>query len=111
MATIANDLIAAQYQGAAIGQQLALFLEPDRTPSVDIAFDEGVQDSMDGKTAKPGYDPSVPQYKRYMEGYSAETERRVKAGIGKLEPKDEKPRADVLAAAREANSPDSAKLN
>lgn len=101
--TIANDLIAAQYQGAAIGQQLALFLEPDRTPSVDIAYDEGVQDSMDGKTAKSPYDPSLPQTQSYLKGYHDETERRIKAGIKPTEPKEEKPRGEVLAAAREAN--------
>lgn len=84
--TVANDLIAAQYQGAAIGQQLALFLEPDRTPSVDIAYDEGVQDSMDGKTAKSPYDPSLPQTQSYLKGYHDETERRIKAGIKPTEP-------------------------
>ena len=101
--TIANDLIAAQYQGAAIGQQLVLFLEPDRTPSVDIAYDEGVQDSIDGKTANPGYDPSVPQHASYMKGYHEETERRIKAGIKPTEPAEDKTRGEVLAAARAAN--------
>jgi hypothetical protein len=112
--TIANDLIAAQYQGAAIGQQLTLFLEPDRTPAVDISYDEGVQDCMDGKAAKPSYDPSVPQYQSYLKGYGDETERRVRKGITKLEPKDETSRADTLAAARAANeesSPSADKLN
>lgn len=111
-ATIANDLLAAQYQGAAIGSQLSLFMEPDRTPSGDIAFDEGIQDSMDGKTANPKYSLSVPQHKRYMEGYHQETERRLKAGIKKIEP--EKPRSETLAAARAANevpSPSADKLN
>ena len=85
----ANDLIAAQYAGATIGQQLHLFLEPDRTPAVDMAYDEGVQDCMEGKTAKPKYDPSVPQHANYMKGYHDETERRLKTGIKKLEPTEE----------------------
>ncbi len=104
--TIANDLIAAQYQGAAIGSQLSLFLEPDRTPAVDIAFDEGVQDCMDGKPAKPGYDPSVPQYQRYLEGFVQEQERRLVTGIKKLEPEPD--RAETLAAARAENEPPAA---
>lgn len=109
--TVANDLIAAQYQGAAIGQQLALFLEPDRTPAVDIAYDLGVQDSIDGKAAKPPFDPSVPQHEKYMAGYHAETERRLKAGIQKLEDDEPDTRAATLQAAREANAPASDKLN
>src|ERR1700756_664222 len=67
--TIANDLIAAQDQGAAIGQQLSLFLEPDRTPAVDVAYDLGVQDSIDGKAAKSPFDPSVPQTQSYLKGF------------------------------------------
>jgi hypothetical protein len=111
--TIANDLIAAQYQGAAIGQQLTLFLEPDRTPAVDIAYDQGVQDSMDGKTAHPGYDPSTPQHAKYMDGFHAETERRLKAGIKKAVEEDDAPtdRAATIQAARAANVPSPDKLN
>lgn len=110
--TIANDLIAAQYQGAAIGQQLALFLEPDRTPAVDIGYDQGVQDCMEGKTAKSPYAPSVPQTQSYLQGYADEQERRLKGGIKKLEPKDEPDRTATLAAARSANeAPPAEKLN
>src|SRR5882672_10597451 len=43
---IANDLLAAQYVGAAIGSQLQLFLEPDRTPAIDRAYSEGEAASM-----------------------------------------------------------------
>lgn len=102
-ANIANDLVAAQWQGASVGSQLSLFLEPDRTPSADIAFDEGIQDSIDGKTANPKYAPSVPQHAAYMRGYHEETERRIKDGIGS----DVKPnptRAETLAAARDKNA-------
>jgi hypothetical protein len=66
---IASDLIAAQWQGAGIGQQLVLFLEPDRTPSTDIAYDEGQQASMTGGSPKPTYHPSVPQFQRWLDGY------------------------------------------
>lgn len=81
---VANDLLAAQYAGAQIGSQLQLFLEDkDRTPSVDRAYDEGVKDCIEGKTAKPEYAPDTPLAMRYMEGYHDETARRVKGGISK----------------------------
>lgn len=98
-ASVVADLMAAQWQGAEVGSQLSLFQAPDRTPSVDIAFDEGVADAMDGKTQNPKYAPTVPQYQRYLDGYAEEQERMVKKGIGS----DVKPnpsRADVLAASR-----------
>lgn len=91
---VANDLLAAQYAGAAIGSQLSMFLEPDRTPAVDIAKDEGTKDSMEGKSAKPKYDPSTPQHKAYMEAFHAETARRVKGGIKPLD--DDKPAANEM---------------
>ncbi len=84
--SVADDLRAAQFQGSAIGAQLALFLEPDRTPAVDTAYDRGVQDCIEGKTARSPYDPSVPQTQSYLKGYTDEQERRLKAGITKLEP-------------------------
>lgn len=109
-ALIANDLLAAQYAGAPIGSQLSLFIEPDRTPAVDMAADEGQRDSLEGKPAKPGYAPSTPQHQSYMDAYHAETERRVKDGIGS----DVKPnpsRADVLAAARDQQQSEADKFH
>lgn len=106
---IANDLLAAQYVGASVGTQLQLFLEPDRTPAVDIAYDDGVKDSMEGKPAKPGFAPDTEQARRYMDGYHAETERRVKEGI-KSDVKPNPSRSEVLAAARDKNT-EAAKFN
>lgn len=111
-ASIVSDLQAAQWQGSSVGTQLSLFMEPDRTPSVDVAFDEGQQDSMDGKTANPKYAPSVPQHASYMKGYHEDQERKIKEGIGS----DVKPnptRAETLAAARakNADAPPAEKLN
>jgi hypothetical protein len=109
-ALVANDLLAAQYQGAAIGSQLQLFLEPDRTPAVDMAFDEGTKDCLEGKAAKPGYAPETEQYRRYMEGYHGETARRVAAGIGS----DVKPnptRAEILQTARDKQASEADKFH
>lgn len=102
--SVANDLIAAQYQGAAIGQQLALFLEPDRTPAVDIGYDQGVQDCIEGKTAKSPYAPSVPQTESYLKGYADEQDRRMNK-FKKLNPDDKvppAPRTDEMAEKRAA---------
>jgi hypothetical protein len=98
-ALIANDLLAAQYAGAPIGSQLQLFLEPDRTPAVDMAADEGTKDAMEHKVAKPGYDPSTPQHKSYLEAYHAEQERQIKAGI-----KPTEDRTEIMQASRERNA-------
>jgi hypothetical protein len=82
---IANDLLAAQYAGAAIGSQLQLFLDDkDRTPLVDRAFDEGVQDAMANKPAKPSYDLGTEPHMRYLDGFHSVTEQTIKAGIKPL---------------------------
>lgn len=89
-AKIARQLVIARYMGKALGGQLDLFLEPDRTPSSDLAFEEGKQAALENKPAKPDYDPSTEQYRRYMEGYHSVSEARIKDGIKK---KEEKPDA------------------
>lgn len=89
-ARIARQLVIARYVGSSLGAQLDLFLEPDRTPAVDRAYDEGAAASMRGEAAKPGYDPSTPQHAQYMEGYHADQAKRVQGGIKKLDPKDNK---------------------
>lgn len=107
---IANDLLAAQYAGASVGSQLQLFLEPDRTPAVDMAADEGTKDSMEGKTAKPGYDPSTPQYTSYLNAYHAETARRVAGGITS----DVKPnpsRAEILQTVKDKQATEADKFH
>lgn len=82
---IADNLLAAAYAGADIGEQLSLFLDEPRVPAVDRARKEGQTDAMGHKVAKPGYDPSTAQYRAYMEGYHEEQERQVKAGIKPLD--------------------------
>lgn len=117
-ANVANDLLAAQWQGAEIGAQLQLFMEPDRTPAVDIAYEAGVQDSMDGKSAISPYDPSLPQTQHYLRGHADDQERRMKNGFKQKEPDGDsklitkaqkeaaaQAAADQAAATAEANKP------
>ncbi len=84
-ASVANGLLAAQYVGAAIGSQLSMFMEPDLTPAVDIAADEGQKDALEHKPARPKYDPSTPQYASYMAAYAETQGSQLKSGIQPLE--------------------------
>jgi hypothetical protein len=70
-AELARRADAMRWAGLPLGTQLAMQLaEPDRTPSVDRAFDEGKKMSAEGLPAKPPFDPSTPQYRAFMEGYA-----------------------------------------
>ena len=85
-AAIARDLTIAKWLGCDLGAQLDLFVEDERVPAVDRAFEEGKVDAMSNKPAKPSYDPATPQHAQYMEGYHSVSEARIKGGIGKLHP-------------------------
>jgi len=66
---ITQTLQAARYVGSEIGAQMELFTQPDVTPAVDRAYDEGKQASMENKRAEPPYHPSTEQYRKFMSGY------------------------------------------
>lgn len=68
-ARIARELKIAKIVGSSLGAQLDMFMEPDRTPAADIAYEEGKTASMKNGPAKPKYDPSTEQYRRYMAGF------------------------------------------
>ncbi len=92
-ARVSAQATALSWSSHQLGTQILLALEePDRTPAVDRAFDEGKQASMSGKPRKPGYDPSTPQYASYMEGYDKDQERSAKT-IGRGNP--DNPERDV----------------
>ncbi len=82
-----DRLQVAQWVGHPMGAQLDLFAQPDRTPAVDRARDQGRQASMENKPCKPDYDPSTPQYQSYMEGYQ-EDQARIASGIQPLKADD-----------------------
>lgn len=65
-AKIEQQLRVARWNGADFGHQFALLPE---TPSVDRAFEEGKIAGLKGVPKKPPHDSSVPQFKRWMEGY------------------------------------------
>jgi len=84
-AKIARKLTIAKYCGKSLGAQLDMFLEPDRTPSSALAFEEGKIAAMSNKAARPDYDPSTEQHREYMRGFHEATEGAIKAGIKPLE--------------------------
>lgn len=94
LARIRAQAKAARWNGLPVGTQVELALsEPDRTPAVDRAFDEGKQASMSKGPRKPPYDPSTPQYKSWMDGYSAHQDTlAAKIGRGKGDETDVRPR-------------------
>lgn len=98
-ARIARALKIAKIVGSSMGNQLDLFLEPDRTPAVDIAREEGRRASADNTSggAKPKYDPSTPQYRAYMEGFHAHQATLAKG----IKPTNEAVKEDVNAMAKQ----------
>lgn len=102
-AKIARKLKIAKIVGSDLGQQLDMFLEPVRVPAADRAYDEGKTDALQGISAKPAYDPSTEQYRKYMEGWHEAQAKMVKGGIGKL------PEAVEEDAKEKAKAPPSSK--
>lgn len=103
-AAIARSLQIARWLGCDLGAQLDMFVADPLVPAVDRAYEEGKTDSMLGKSAKPSYDPSTEQHRRYMAGYHDATETRIKGGITKLHPEVQKDQEEKAAktAARKA---------
>lgn len=95
-AKIARQLKIAKIMGSSLGAQLDMFLEPDRTPLSDRAFQEGESDAMQNIPARPKYDPSTEAYRQYLDGFHSVSEKRIKEGMGTLHPEVE---ADLKAQA------------
>jgi hypothetical protein len=72
-----------------MGAQLDLFAQPDRTPAVEKAYDEGKQAFFENKRATPPYAPGVPQYTQWLEGYHNAQDARVRGGLKPLEDEEQ----------------------
>lgn len=68
-ADVETVLRVARYIGHAMGEQFDLFSQPDRTPLVDRAYQEGRQASLENRAAKPDYAPDTEAYRAYMAGF------------------------------------------
>ncbi len=108
---IARALKIAKIMGSSLGAQLDMFLEPDRTPAADIASEEGERDALQNLPARPKYDPSTEQHRKYMDSYHNVSERRIKEGMGTLHPEvvaDEVEKARHQAERQAAQARDAA---
>lgn len=68
-AEIENRIKIARWLNIPLGFQVD-FLDQDRRPAVDRAFEEGKIAGLKGAARKPPHDPSTKQYTRWMEGHS-----------------------------------------
>lgn len=66
---IERKLRVARYVNAPAGYQFS-FAE-DMRPAVDQAFEAGKIQGLDGGDMAPPYDPTLPQYQRWLEGWHA----------------------------------------
>lgn len=94
-AKIARALKIAKIVGSSMGNQLDLFLEPDRTPIADRAYAEGEKASMENKKAAPPYDPSTEAYRQFMSGFHAHQATLAKG----IKPTNEAVKEDVKVTA------------
>lgn len=97
---VKDRLKVARWIGHPMGAQYDLFAQPDRTPSVDRAFDNGKQASMENQPCKPPHDPSTPQYASWMAGYQ-QHQATLAGGFRKPDA------AEPAAAAQPAGEPES----
>ena len=74
-----------KWAGDPLGAQLSLHLDQpeEKMPPLQVAYALGIEHCVAGKAARPPYVPG-DLYQRYMDGYHAETGRRVKNGIKPL---------------------------
>lgn len=104
--SVAQTLEAARWASNPLGAQLEMFMEPDRTPAVDQAREDGIRAAMEGKSLKPPYDPSTPQYSAFAEAWHGEQERMMKKGLKKLGEDTEKELQSDRASTMKANRDD-----
>ena len=66
-AAIERSLRLARWVNAPVGSQFSFF--EDRTPAEERAYDIGKTAGLAANPCKPPYDPSVPQYQRWLDGW------------------------------------------
>jgi ribosome modulation factor len=68
---VQDRLQVALWVGHPMGRQLEMFQDPDRTPAVDRAFEDGKTAGLEGRVRKPPYSPELPQHEQWMQGWYA----------------------------------------
>jgi hypothetical protein len=98
-ARLEAQLRIARWMGSPVGTQADMFGGVDRTPSVDMAYDDGKRDGLAGRDFSPKYAPGTAQYGRYREGH-ADGQAVNLSGIKPIDPDDilaRAPQPDHLA--------------
>lgn len=90
---IERQLRLARWANASVGTQFR-FDDFDGTPAVDAARELGKTAGLKGDTCKPPYDPSVPQYDSWINGWQEGQAVLASNFREKLKPMSEKPAAD-----------------
>jgi ribosomal protein L17 len=71
IADVETRLRVARWIGHKMGAQMDLFAEPDRTPAVDRAFEEGKTAGLGASPRKSPYAQGLPQNEKWFEGFDA----------------------------------------
>ena len=83
---VSDRLQVALWIGHPLGAQLDLFAQPDRTPSVERAFENGKTAGMEGQPRKPPHSPETPQYEQWMTVFYEGQKLLIEGGIKRAEP-------------------------
>lgn len=105
---VRDRLEVARWLGHPLGAQMDLFDEPDRTPIVDRAYEEGKTDSMSGKPRNPAakYSPDTDAWRAYCAGFD-DHQRELHGGFKKLDQRPDEIENQVAKRAdRETSSGD-----
>lgn len=77
-AKIYRQLQIAKFLGSDLGTQMDMFAEPVvGIPTSERAYDEGRNQALQNKPAKPGYDPGTDGYRQYLAGFHSVSEERI----------------------------------
>lgn len=92
-----KEAIIAKFLNHPIGTQPDFFDEPDRTPSVDKAFEDGRVAGASGKSAQPPFGVGAEQEQAWMKGWH-QGQEDLASGFKKLEPADGGAQGELEAA-------------
>jgi len=76
----------AKWVGSPVGTQFSFELEPDRTPAVDRAREDGKRAGLAGEQRKPPHAPGTAQEQAWLEGHGIGQEKLGKKGFKEQAP-------------------------
>lgn len=100
---VRDRLQVARWIGHAMGNQLDMFDQPDRTPAVDRSYDAGWQASAENEPCKPPHSPETEQARTWIKGYQA---HQAELSAGFKAPAEPAGEANGAAAGEVAEEPE-----